>query len=123
MYKIQTKGYDKKEKTVIATKYLIPKIIEQVNFADGEIIIPNETIEYIIENYTEKEDGVRNLKRCLEIVYTKLNMFRLMKPDSSLFDGEVAIKVEYPFTVSVETLTKLIKRKDLMSHSLYMMYM
>ena len=123
MYKIQTKGYDKKEKTVIATKYLIPKIIEQVNFADGEIIIPNETIEYIIENYTEKEDGVRNLNRCLEIVYTKLNMFRLMKPDSSLFDGEVAIKVEYPFTVSVETLTKLIKRKDLMSHSLYMMYM
>ena len=123
MYKIQTKGYDKKEKTVIATKYLIPKIIEQVNFAEGEIIIPNETIEYIIENYTEKEDGVRNLKRCLEIVYTKLNMYRLMKPESSLFDGEVAFKVEYPFTVSVETLTKLIKRKDLMSHSLYMMYM
>ena len=123
MYKIQTKGYDKKEKTVIATKYLIPKIIEQVNFSEGDIVIPNETIEHIIENYTEKEDGVRNLKRCLEIVYTKLNMFRLMKPDSSLFDGEVAIKVDFPFTVSVETLNKLIKRKDLMSHSLYMMYM
>lgn len=122
MYKIQTKGYDKKEKTVIATKYLIPKIIEQVNFKDGDIIIPNETIHFIIDSYTEKEDGVRNLKRCLEIVYTKLNMFRLMKPDSTLFDGEVAFKVEFPFTVTTTIVGKMIKRTDLMSQSLQMMY-
>lgn len=122
MYKIQTKGYDKKEKTVIATKYLIPKIIEQVNFKEDDIIFPNETIHYIIESYTGKEDGVRNLKRCLEIVYTKLNMFRLMKPDSTLFDGEVAFKVEFPFTVTTEVLGKMIKRTDL-DQSHYMMYL
>jgi len=122
MYKIQTKGYDKKEKTVIATKYLIPKIIEQVNFKEDDIIFPNETIHFIIESYTGKEDGVRNLKRCLEIVYTKLNMFRLMKPDSTLFDGEVAFKVEFPFTVTTEVLGKMIKRTDL-SQSLHMMYL
>ena len=123
MYKIQTKGYDKKEKTVIATKYLIPKIIEQVNFKEEEIIIPNETIHYIIENYTGNEDGVRNLKRCLEIVYTKLNMFRLMKPDSTLFDGEKAFQVVYPFTVTTDIVGKMIKRNDLVSQSLQMMYM
>mgnify|MGYP003320930457 CR=1 FL=1 len=45
----------------------------QVNFEKDQIMIPNETIEYIVDNLTEKEDGVRNLKRCLEIIYTKIN--------------------------------------------------
>ena len=45
----------------------------QVNFKKEDIVIPNETIDYIVENYTQNEKGVRNLKRCLEIIYTKIN--------------------------------------------------
>ena len=51
--------------------------------------------------YTEKEKGVRNLKRCLEIIYTKLNLYRLMKADSNLFDKEKSLKVEFPFESNV----------------------
>jgi hypothetical protein len=49
MYKIQTKGYDKKDKTVIANDYLLPKIREQVKFEKDDIVISDETIHYIIE--------------------------------------------------------------------------
>ena len=48
MYCIQTKGYDTKEKLVIARDYLLPKIREQVNFDIKDVIIPDETIEFII---------------------------------------------------------------------------
>jgi len=92
MYKIQTQGYEKKDKRVISNQYLIPKIQEQVNFNKEDIIIPDETIDYIVETYTEKEKGVRNLKRCLEVIYTKLNLYRLMKPESKLFEKEDYIK-------------------------------
>ena len=112
MYKIQTQGYEKKDKRVISNQYLIPKIREQVNFKEDEIIIPDETIDYIVETYTEKEKGVRNLKRCLEIIYTKLNLYRLMKPDSKLFENETTLKVEFPFTVTSETVRKLIKKDE-----------
>jgi len=121
MYKIQTDGYEKKDKRVIAKDYLIPNIIQQVNFNKDEIIIPDETIDYMVENFTEGENGVRNLKRCLEIIHTKLNLYRLMKPESKLFEKEMSLKVEFPFTVTKEIVSKLIKR-DQMSNLLKTLY-
>ena len=53
MYRIETKGYDKKQKTIISNQYLIPKIIKVI--LKDEIIIPDETIEYLAENVTDKE--------------------------------------------------------------------
>jgi ATP-dependent Lon protease len=109
MYRIQTKGYDKKQKTVIANQHLLPKIREQVKFNSEDIYIPDDSIHYIIENYCDKEDGVRNLKRCLEIIHTKLNLYRLMKPDSNLFEQDMSIKVEFPFIVTKDIVDKLVK--------------
>ena len=110
MYKIQTKGYDKKQKTIISNNYLLPKIREQVKFQTGDIIIPDDSVHYIIETHCNKEDGVRNLKRCMEIIYTKLNLYRLMKPGSNLFEEEMSLTVEFPFTVTKDVVDKLIKR-------------
>ena len=123
MYKIQTKGYDKKEKTIISTNYLLPKIREQVKFSNEDIVIPDQAIHHIIEEYCMKEDGVRNLKRCLEIIYTKLNLYRLMKPGTNLFEQEMSLKVEFPMTVTNDIVDKLIKKdKEALNKSLYGLY-
>jgi ATP-dependent Lon protease len=121
MYRIQTKGYNQKQKTVIANNYLLPKIRDQVRFKVEDIVIPDETEHYIIDNFCNKEDGVRNLKRCLEIIYTKLNLYRLMRPGSNLFEEDMALKVEFPFKVTKDIVDKLIKTKENTSalHSLY----
>ena len=112
MYRIKTKGYISKEKTIIANNYLIPKIQEQVRFTSSEIQIPNDVIAHMIDTHCNKEDGVRNLKRCLEIIYTKLNLYRLMKPGTNLFEGEMSLKVEFPFKVTKEIVDKLIKKES-----------
>ena len=124
MYRIQTKGYDAKEKTVIARNYLLPKIREQVNFKEGDIIVPDDTIQYIIstQGFTKNEDGVRNLKRCLEIIYTKLNLFRLVKPDNHIFAKKIDIKVEFPFTVTRKHADVLLKNDENQNQSLLSMY-
>jgi ATP-dependent Lon protease len=111
MYRIQTKGYDKKQKTVISNDYLLPKIREQVMFSCEDIVIPEESIYYIIETHCDMEDGVRNLKRCLEIIYTKLNLYRLMRPGSNLFEGEMSLEVSFPLTVTKDIVDKLIKKE------------
>jgi ATP-dependent Lon protease len=111
MYRIMTKGYDKKQKTVISNDYLLPKIREQVKFSTEDIVIPEESLHYIIETHCDKEDGVRNLKRCLEIIYTKLNLYRLMRPGSNLFEGEMALEVSFPLTVTKDVIDKLIKKE------------
>ena len=113
MYRIETKGYDKKEKTIIASKYLIPVIEKNIKFEENQISIPDETLHYLIDQFTVKEKGVRNLKRCLEIIYSKLNLFRLMKPDSKLFDSKMnSLKVEFPFVVKKEVVDKLINKES-----------
>ena len=112
MYRINTMGYNKKDKTQIAQKYLIPKICAEVGFREGDIVIPDTVIEHIVENYTEKEEGVRNLKRCLEVVHRKLNLYRLIKPDTPLFEKEMSLKVSFPFSVTNEVVDKLVKQAN-----------
>ena len=112
MYKIKTTGYQIKDKIVIANQYLIPKIRYEVNFKEGDIIIPDATLNYIIENYTDKEDGVRNLKRCIEIIYKKLNLYRLVKPGTTLFEKDTTLVVKFPFTVTDDIVNNLIKKDE-----------
>ena len=112
MYRVETKGYDAKEKIVIANNYLLPKIREQVKFNEGDIIIPDEVMKYMIDHNTESEKGVRNLKRCLEIIHTKLNLYRLMTPGTNLFESEMALQVEFPMTVTTQIVDKLIKKGE-----------
>ena len=123
MYRINTTGYNKKDKTQIAQKYLIPKICAQVGFREGDIVIPDAVIEHIVENYTEGEQGVRNLKRCLEVVHRKLNLYRLIKPDTPLFEKEMSLKVTFPFQISNDVVDKLVKQaseEKRMNLSLYL---
>ncbi len=123
MYRIQTKGYNQKQKTTISTNYLLPKIREQVKFSTEDVIVPDKTIQYLIEHHCNNEDGVRNLKRCLEIIHTKLNLYRLMKPGSNLFEEDMSLKVEFPLTVTKEIVDKLIKKTELINPSLYGLYL
>ena len=111
MYRIMTNGYEKKEKMVISNDFLLPKIRQQVAFNDGDIIIPDETLEEIIGNDSimKGEKGVRNLKRCLEIIHTKLNLFRLMKPEKNLFGKELDLEITFPLTVTMKHIEKLIE--------------
>ena len=114
MYRIQTKGYDAKEKIVIARNYMLPKIQEQVGFQPDDVVIPDDTIKHIVgaKHLTQEEDGVRNMKRCLEIVHTKLNLFRLMKPDENLFEKDMKLEVQFPFTVTPKIVDVLIKNDE-----------
>ena len=114
MYRIMTKGYENKEKSIIARNFLLPKIRQQVAFTEEELTIPDETLEEIIGNdsITKGEQGVRNLKRCLEIIHTKLNLFRLMKPEKNIFSKDLDIEVKFPIKVTYGDVKKLIEFEE-----------
>jgi ATP-dependent Lon protease len=124
MYRIQTKGYDTKEKVTIAKKHLLPKIREQINFSEEDVIISDDVLQYLASetNFSKGESGVRNLKRCLEIIYTKLNLFRLVKPEDNLFSADIDIEVSFPFTVTKKIVDVLIKNEEQLNQSMLAMY-
>jgi len=112
MYRIQTKGYSKKEKDEIASNYLLPTIRATVDFAEGDVEIETAALHHIIDTYTDDEQGVRNLKRALEIIHTKLNLYRLMRPGTNLFEEDMSLDVTFPFTVTISVVDKLLKAAD-----------
>ena len=124
MYRIQTKGYEAKEKIVIARNHLLPKIREQVNFTEEDVIIPDDTIRYIVtsQHLTHKEQGVRNLKRCLEIIHTKLNLFRLVKSGSTVFNKDMDIEISFPVTVTQKHVDVFIRNDEGVNQSVLAMY-
>lgn len=124
MYRIQTKGYDLKEKQIIARNYMLPKIREQVGFKEDEVIITDEVLTHIISNQAKGEAGVRNLKRCLEIIHTKLNLYRLVKSGTALFEKEMGLQVSFPYTLTRKDVDILVKNEETINQSvLCSMYM
>jgi len=104
MYTIEIPGYNTTDKTIIAEKYLIPAIEKDIGFEKGQVIFKNEHIKYLIEK-TKSEEGVRNLKRNLETIYNKINLFRILK-NTTLF--KTLLNVTLPFTIDEKIINSLI---------------
>ena len=122
MYTIHAKGYNKAEKTEIARKFLIKKIASQVNFSEEDIYFTDRDLGYIIDNYCQSETGVRNLKRCIETIYTKLNLCRLMTPGTTMF-GLNTVQLNIPCTITPAVIDILLKNmKPVMNSAAQMMY-
>jgi len=106
MHVIRTKGFNTKDKINIANDYLLKQICKTYNYND-KIIFDNDIITYIIENYTEKEEGVRNLKRCFDNIISKINMYEM------LFDEETQkTEIELPYTFENFELPYTLKKED-----------
>jgi len=78
---IRLSGYTEDEKVNIATKYLIPKQLEQNGLKAGEISISEAAIRDIIRYYT-REAGVRNLEREIANICRKVVKQILLKQPS-----------------------------------------
>ena len=112
MYKIETKGYDAKEKAIIARKHLLPAIRKQIDFKEEDLILPDEVLNYLVQNYTKEEQGVRNLKRCLEMIFTKMNLSRFTDTSTEFFKKAFLENVEFPYTLTNRDIDKLVVKGE-----------
>ena len=118
MYVIHTKGFTSDDKLKICRDYLIPDIYDNYDFKTEDIVFADDILKHIIQKYTEGEEGVRNLKRCIETIVSKTNIYMLTydKTDpSSTSDLSFQIKdFALPFQINrdhVETLLA-VKKTD-----------
>jgi hypothetical protein len=119
MYNIQVGGFGLKEKLVIAENYLVPAALREVNLFE-KLGISRELITYIIENFTGEEKGVRELKRCMQTLMSRLNLLRFYNdPDRVPF----AIKgFALPFTLKREHVDLILKKKPVLDESISHLY-
>ena len=108
MYVIETTGYNNKDKIEICKKFIIHSVLKEMNLNLSDIIVSDNVIQYIIEN-TKQEKGVRNLKRNIETIFSKINLFRLLKPNTQLFDNKT-ITISFPLTITIELVDQLLPK-------------
>ena len=116
MYVINTKGFKTDDKLSITRDYLLPELLDTFVFDKEELIFPDNTVKIIIEKYTMNEQGVRNLKRCLETIISKINIYNLSYDKNN--DNKENIDLEFklddfslPFTITEEIAEKLLNLK------------
>jgi len=124
---INMDGFQVKEKISIAKNYLITEILESIGLNQEEVEFPEETVQYIINNYAD-EKGVRKLKECLETIYLKINLYSM-----AFSQGTTNLTLPYhipdfklPLVVSRELAKELLKErnkdssKEIITNSLYL---
>ena len=104
---IKTDGFEKEGKVTIAKQYLITGILKQLGMDKDTIEISDEVIEYIIDNYTKDEKGVRTLKKNLELIHSKLNVL-ILTQGSDIFNYDINIS-KLPLKLTNENVDTLLK--------------
>ena len=107
MYVIHTKGFKTDDKIKICNEYLIPEIFDTFAFEKDDLVFTNEIIKKIVEKFTEGEEGVRNLKRCIETIVSKINIHILSDGDSGL--SFQLKELVLPLTLTEEHIDILLK--------------
>jgi len=97
--------YTREDKLKLVKHSLLEVIYKSYNFNDNDIILTDDMIYYIIDNTTQ-EDGVRNLQRNINNIYSYINMNKYMSIDNKL--------IKFPFTITKEFIDKymILKKKD-----------
>jgi flagellar biosynthesis GTPase FlhF len=120
MYNIRVEGFSVKQKLTIAENYLVSAALREVNLFE-KIGISKEIITHIIEHYTGDEQGVRELKRCIQTVISKLNLLRFYNDPAKV---PFAIKdFALPFTLKRDHVELFLKRKEVVNESVAHLYM
>jgi ATP-dependent Lon protease len=119
MYNIAVKGFNTKEKLVITEKYIVNEALREVGLFE-KVSFSKEMIQHIIEHYTGGEQGVRELKRCIQTVVSKINLLRFFNNPK-----QVPFAIEdfsLPFTIKRHHIEKFIKRKETIDPSIAHLY-
>jgi ATP-dependent Lon protease len=109
MYNIAVKGFSLKEKLLIAENYLLQGALKDAGLFE-KVSFHKEVLQYIVENFTGGEAGVRELKRCIQTIVSKLNLLRFYNnPKQVPFAIE---NFSLPFILHKKHVDMLLKKKE-----------
>ena len=91
------------DKLIVSKNYLCPTIYNNIGYAKDEIIMTNEALLLIIENYTY-EAGVRKLNEILSDIIRDINLKKIMSNDNN-----------YPIYITKEYVKNFMEDKSKLS--------
>lgn len=117
---IHVGGFDVNEKVKIAKDYMINNLLVENGFKLGDVIFTDKIIKYIISATTKNEEGVRELKRNIDIILRKL---QVMINSSNKKISYNKFQITFPLIVTHNMIDKLLgNKKEVIPMSIQRMY-
>lgn len=112
--RIKFEPFHNRDKVNIALNHALPKIYAEWGFKPDEIVFTPKVLEYIINKYTSREPGVRQLIHCMEMIVSKLNLCRISDPayykeditceedisGENRFNPQIGVLIQFPIILS-----------------------
>lgn len=106
---IELPKYTKKEKILILKNYSIPRLCRDIGLCDMEF--PEETCKYIVDNYTENEEGMRRMDHICRDLIRKLYFQKTNPNISTSFSLKIPCDNSL-FKITPEIVEKLVQKKQ-----------
>ena len=94
LHKIKIDNYTIKEKFEITKTHLIKNALKEFNFTTNDITFTDDCIDYI-SNLSQSEDGVRNIKKRIEIIISRINTLLLTNEEDQIIKLKYKILYKY----------------------------
>jgi len=120
---IKIQDPDTNTKINISKLHLIPKLYKNYSlFNINDIEITDECINYIIKTFTI-EKGLRSLNRCLDTIFNRLNVLKLLGENINKYNFSFNLKINFPYKLSIKDIDILLKDRILPDNkNVYSMY-
>lgn len=111
---IKFEGYNIDEKIIILKKYLLKDIIKNIGLSENDFIFDNDVFYYIINKYTNNEEGMRNTKRIFEELFLRINLLKLLNDNKkknihkNLNIDYMIDNLEFPININKKNIDKLL---------------
>lgn len=120
MITIKAAGYTAANKVEIFQNYMLPELEQKYAFKPRDVMFSKEVVHHIIEK-TPDEQGVRNLRRSLDEILSKINLARLLKENIKYKNKEIPLTFPLEVTENVVEALMTSSRKYA-NESLPLMY-
>jgi ATP-dependent Lon protease len=113
---VKMKGFEITEKIKIAKNYLMKDVCSEFKFKTDNILISDAVMTHIISSYTN-EAGVRELRRNIGTIISKLNLIKLLgkrdkKKVNSILTHLPKQTIQWPLHLTCELVDELLKKKN-----------
>ena len=132
LYLIRTLPLLPADKVVIASDYLLPTVTRNIGFSPDEIQLTPEGARFLL-GHVEQEQGVRQLRRCLENIVLRLNTMKLLHEASQKRTaraqisavlhtiqcpaaGRITERLRFPLRLTADFLRQVVRPRPISSH-------
>jgi len=107
---VEFKDYNAKDKVEIGYRYMIPRIMKNLNIDPKNIKVTKENVAYIIRKSRVDEKGVRQLERNLATILSRYNTLKLININNNTKKMKLSYNIpnfKLPFELNNRNIDKL----------------